>query len=662
MSAWRLLAAIALVALSAPTGPAQAAPAASTIEAADPAEDARLALRSRQFETALGALRTPAERGDPEARYLLGLALDSGFLGANQTEAARRWLRAAAEQQHAAAAFALAGSLVARDPKDMGEARRWLERAAALGYPIARDLQQRGALPYTARRPGPDAPPDLRRRFAFWAAAAGEVADLSMFTVQDLRALRDDQGRSLVAVAAERGRAVIVETLIASGVDCNAPDRDGLTALMLAAKQPDIATTSLLLRSGANVAAVDAAGRTALMHAAWSDQAAQVSVLAAAGARLDSVDARGWTALDIALRRERLAAVAALLAIGAPASPDKGPLRSAAGIDTSRTGRLYVGWPALLLAVSRDDVPAVQRTLAESKGTELRSPQGYAALDVAVESGATRVVPLLLAAGHDPLAVAAGGESPVSRAARRRDIAMLDLLDADGAIRRAPARVRDEWLIASVMRGHGDVSRWLLAHGASASAKTADGTPVLSLAVAVNGPEVVRSLLSAGADTDAADARGRSALWYAASSASAESLQLLLDSGASPDLSDARGMTPLMAAARVGNVPALEALLGAGASPVRADQAGDTALHVAAAGGHNAAVQRLLRARAEIDRSNAAGDTPLIVAARHGHADVCALLLKAGADSALRNQNRLTARDVAELRGFAALARTIASR
>ena len=67
----------------------------------------------------------------------------------------------------------------------------------------------------------------------------------------------------------------------------------------------------------------------------------------------------------------------------------------------------------------------------------------------------------------------------------------------------------------------------------------------------------------------------------------------------------------------------------------------------------------LLRDRGLIDKANEFGDTPLIAASRGGFADVCTLLLRAGANIRLRNKDRSSASDVAEWRGFNALAKLV---
>jgi TPR repeat protein len=93
----------------------------------------------------IAELRKGAERGDPNAQYLLGLVYDVGD-GApqNQSEAAT-WYRKAADEGHAAAQFNL-GLLYANGrgvDQDLVQAHMWLNLAAAGSEPAAqreRDL------------------------------------------------------------------------------------------------------------------------------------------------------------------------------------------------------------------------------------------------------------------------------------------------------------------------------------------------------------------------------------------------------------------------------------------------------------------------------------------------------------------------------------------
>lgn len=82
---------------------------------------------------------------------------------------------------------------------------------------------------------------------------------------------------------------------------------------------------------------------------------------------------------------------------------------------------------------------------------------------------------------------------------------------------------------------------------------------------------------------------------------------------------------------------------------------------LAARGGHAAVVRRLLEARVDVDAQNAYGDTALILASQANAPEVVDLLLRAGAHAALRNRDGLAAVDVANARGFDAVARRLRS-
>src|SRR5260370_30377902 len=70
---------------------------------ADPLEEARAAIRIKQFERAVGELRQQADHGSVDAQYLLGLALLNGLSQQADREQGSRWLRIAAERGQAEA-------------------------------------------------------------------------------------------------------------------------------------------------------------------------------------------------------------------------------------------------------------------------------------------------------------------------------------------------------------------------------------------------------------------------------------------------------------------------------------------------------------------------------------------------------------------------------
>lgn len=115
--------------------------------------------------------------------------------------------------------------------------------------------------------------------------------------------------------------------------------------------------------------------------------------------------------------------------------------------------------------------------------------------------------------------------------------------------------------------------------------------------------------------------------------------------------------TELWRAAELGDAAKVKELLRAGVAVNSADQDGWTALFFAAFLGHADVVQELLRAKARVDlRGKKEGETPLILAALGGHAQVVRLLLNAKANAGLKNKAGLTARDIAERRGYGQIA------
>jgi localization factor PodJL len=114
--------------------PSERAAAAANLRDALARQDVAASDADRASAAAL--LATAAERGDPDAQYILGLGDSLQPATERDPERAARWLARAASQGHARAQYALAqayidGSGVRRDP---AWANMWLERAARRGH------------------------------------------------------------------------------------------------------------------------------------------------------------------------------------------------------------------------------------------------------------------------------------------------------------------------------------------------------------------------------------------------------------------------------------------------------------------------------------------------------------------------------------------------
>lgn len=118
------------------------------------------------------------------------------------------------------------------------------------------------------------------------------------------------------------GDVVKATALLKSGADCNSSNEEGATLLMLAAGAGHIEMVEMLIRAGANVDATDARGWTALMKGLFNYEQNRgfpdvVSALIAAGADIEHQVSYGTRPLMIAAGYGEAGVVEVLLAAGA---------------------------------------------------------------------------------------------------------------------------------------------------------------------------------------------------------------------------------------------------------------------------------------------------------------------------------------------------------
>lgn len=159
-------------------------------------------------------------------------------------------------------------------------------------------------------------------------------------------------------------------------------------------------------------------------------------------------------------------------------------------------------------------------------------------------------------------------------------------------------------------------------------------------------PQTVERLLKRGFDPNTVDAqRGETGLILALREGNTAIASLLMKApGIDLEAKAPNGDTALMIAAFKANKAAVEALIAADAE---VNRPGWTALHYAASIGNNEIVSMLLEASAYIDAESPNQTTPLMMAARGGHILTVKLLLDEGADATLKNDQGLSAVDLA---------------
>ena len=428
--------------------------------------------------------------------------------------------------------------------------------------------------------------------------------------------------------AAKRGDSGAVRALLQQGIDVNAPEVDGTTALHWAAYQEDLDTVSLLIRSGASVQARNRYGVTPLSLACIKGNAPIIERLLKSGADVNATFSGGETALMTAARTGKPDAVRVLITHGANVNARDGTH----------------GQTALMWAAAEGNAAAIQALIAGGADIHARSfarnfkkqtteytggpvdkgaPIEFSALLFAVRAGQVDAVRQLLAAGANVNDTATDGTSA---------------------------------LVIAIINAHYELASVLLDHGADPNAALQGWTPLHQLMRTrapnagqlpqpvltgnVSGLQLAAKLIAQGANVNARMTKGvmdgyRSRFHFigatpfllAAKGVDFEMMHLLAEKGADPLLTNEFNTTPLLAAAGVEmsepgedsgtNEDAIEAVkiaLDVGCDVNAVNRNGDTALHGAARRGANPVVQLLIDRGAKLDARNKQGWSPLIVA------------------------------------------------
>ena len=438
--------------------------------------------------------------------------------------------------------------------------------------------------------------------------------------------------------AAKNGDSATVLALLEDGVDVNAPQGDGATALHWAVHLSDLETADALIEAEADVNAANDLGVTPLWLACLNGDAPAADRLLTAGASANVVLPSGETALMTAARTGNVDVVELLLAHGADANAKEGSQ----------------GQTALMWAIAQGHSDVV-KTLIDS-GADVHASTDIRHRRVNTETSGF---------GREILdEVDMGGFTPLLFAARIGDLDTARFLLDAGASAREIAPEGSTVLMVAAHSGHGAVAALLLERGADPNA-TAAGYTALHAAVMRGDLELVRALLSSGADPNARVTKGTpvrrasvdygisgyfvggTPLWLAARHAEPEIMRLLGSSGADAPTESEDGTTLLQAAlqgrrrAEVGiTVDQAEAeertmegvtlALDLGSDVNRAGAGGNTPLHNAALRQLDSLVQLLVEKGASLEAENDSGRTPLSLV-RSPDASTAVLLRELGA-------------------------------
>ncbi|ALP53994.1 hypothetical protein Tel_13105 [Candidatus Tenderia electrophaga] len=462
-------------------------------------------------------------------------------------------------------------------------------------------------------------------------------------------ATEDDGDSPLVDASPERlvlgaryGQTEAVTYLLDGGMDVDAKDAYGNTALIAAASSGQKQMALLLLARGADVDEANNKDITALMGAATKGDYQLAHQLIKQGAAVNARNNEGETALHMAVRYGHYDTAKVLLNGGA--NPN---LRN-----TVRPNFDNSGFTPLMYAATHgltrepvDWVSMAQLLLQNGADPNLTSNHGEAALNYARTTDDAKLIAVLKQAGAKDEQVYAGLDADESllKAARIGDVVKVKQLLGDGSADPNSANNNGILpLLAAAYEGRLETVEALVAGGAEINFLPA-GLSQFALSKS-HAPLRERDLMEAAARSD-------SALHAAVRQRHQDIVRFLLEHGAQVGLANRHGETPLLVAAAGGDVQVARLLLEHGADPNAREQDNrrnrmamakqsmgkDSALIVAVEKGHEEVARALIEAGAEVDYRGFMGKTPLYVAVENGRRHLVELLLAHGADVSIES-------------------------
>jgi len=445
---------------------------------------------------------------------------------------------------------------------------------------------------------------DLPRRFATRYAATFSPADLALYEAvrhgtldaATLRRLRDQgarldyrgpDDRGLAVVAAGHDDGAVLAVLLDAGLDV--PPVDGARALHGAVRNRREAVAALLLDAGVNpdtswdeqppplCTAVNAGVRGALDDRAFAIAAR----LVAAGADPNRRCSASRTPFIAAVEQRQSNTLELFVAHGARMDVTPNPTLVARELGAAvRTADLQLS--ALLLDAGAPAADALAQALALRETEVVRVLLEHGA-DAAARPYLNGVVydesrhalhALLIEHGANPALTDERGRDALAHVAPRAGYELLAELVAAGADPDA-SRIDDVPLLIARLTpvpAEREFPFHLLALGADANVRTADGMTALLRASRMQDVDALRRLVAAGADVAATDERGRNALHHALDTADdGETIAALLAFGVPARRRDADGESPPCLAQRLRRRAALAAFAAGDVVPGACD-------------------------------------------------------------------------------------------
>ena len=439
-----------------------------------------------------------------------------------------------------------------------------------------------------------------------YAAERGD-SDLAKFFIAlgaNTNAL-DYEKQSPLGICVDKNYTVIAELLVAAGANIHLPIKNNTTAAILALNKSSPLFKSLLTPS--SVASVDTSGKNVLHLASISGRTQSVidilSTLPLSSVSINVKDNESKTALDYALSnpnsKNHIEIAEQLILSGA---------------NSENPIYLYFA-------------PAVR-----SANYNIRRNEGLAPIHYAVIGNYSGLFSFLLDKKVDVNIKSTSGATPLHEAVRAGNIDFIRMLINSGA----DVNARDGKANTPLHTGipshvHREIITLLLANGADPNLRDEHGDTPLHIAIILNRSlDVIQAILGGGSDVYIRNIDGKTPLYIAIEEKRESLIPVLLSYGSEIFAADNSGVTPFDLAAKSNDN--IINLLFTPVTMNQRDSAGNTMLHCAVKNNSSPElIGRILDQRVIIDSRNRDGDTALHIAVRMNQRENGEFLISRGA-------------------------------
>ena len=459
---------------------------------------------------------------------------------------------------------------------------------------------------------------DKHQRTALYYASTNGHEHVATILLNNGGGKIDDKtgdGRNALHSAVEQGLDKLITSLLNTGIDLDAGDKNDKTVLMLAAENIDIDIVRLLKIQGASDLKKDIDGNSAFAIAAQCGADEVVKFLFSDESSIDAKNKNGQTPLMLAAKGKVDARGSSKPPRGVPNYPEtvKFLLEKGAGLESQDSQKRT----PLVLAVESGQESIVQILLLAGANSAVMDEKGRTLLTLASLHDQENILKLLVKSGLKPnaddldipkikrffpgLVIERPKKSETIETKEKKAEVKADE-EPEPQTEKVNLKARNSEgqtpLILAALQGDVALTEKLIKHGFKPDIKDFKGNTALILAAANGHIDCVKLLLKYEADLEVKNGEGYSAIFLATLNAQIDIVQVLADAGANLG-HKVKGANLLMLAAGKGDLDMVMHLIKLGLDPSLKDYTGRTALSFAQGGNHRKVSEYLFKLTAE---------------------------------------------------------------